>query len=279
MPSTGVIPCRPVRARFRGVRGSVPWANAGSIRFGTNTPCVEVRDPRSDALLVLDAGTGIVGLGDDLVDRPRHIALVLTHYHWDHIQGLPFFQPVFNDGWDVAIWGPTLAAGDAASIGTVFRPPFFTMAYGDLPSVPSLHAIGPGSHIVAGFDIRAMALTHPGGALAYRIRGDAGDFVYATDHEFGVAEVDEALAAFARDALHLVVDAQFTPEEAPAVKGWGHSTWKRAAEFAVDAGAGHLWLFHHKPGRPDDEIERLTSCARAIFPPTDAAAEGVSFDF
>jgi ribonuclease BN (tRNA processing enzyme) len=257
----------------------VPWAGAGSIRFGTNTPSVEVRNEKTDALLVLDAGTGIVALADDLGERPRSIAILLTHYHWDHVQGLPFFQPVFDPGWDLAIWGPALAAGDVRSISTVFRPPFFTMEYGELPSAPRFHTIGAGSQEVAGFDLSAFALTHPGGALGYRIRGDAGDLVYATDHEFGAADVDEGLASFARGAAHVVIDAHFTPEEAAAVKGWGHSTWKRAAEFAAEAGVGHLWLFHHKPGRSDREIEAIESRAREIFPATDAAAEGVSFDF
>jgi phosphoribosyl 1,2-cyclic phosphodiesterase len=263
-----------VRARFRGVRGSVPWASAESIRFGTNTPCIELRDRRNDGLLVLDAGTGLVGLGDDLGEAPGRLSLLLTHYHWDHLNGLPFFQPIFNPGWDIGLWGPAFDTGPGA-IQRVFRPPYFTMSYGDLPSAPTFHEIAAGHSNVAGFDVRALPLSHPGGAFAYRIRGESGDFVYATDHEFGTPTADDALAAFARGAAHVVVDAHFTPDEAPAARGWGHSTWQQAAEFGRAVDAGRLWLFHHKPGRRDDEIDEIVERARGIFPRIDAAAEGI----
>lgn len=249
------------------------------IRFGSNTPCIEVRDSSSDALLVLDAGTGIVGLGDELERTRGFVPIILTHYHWDHVQGLPLFLPLFKPDWDVAIWGPAFPAGDVNSVKRLFQSPYFALSFDELPPQPEIHSIGPGAYDVAGFDVRAQPLTHPGGALAYRIRGDSGDFVYATDHEFGNAAMDEALAFFARGASAFVIDAQFTPEEAPAVKGWGHSTWKAAAEFAAKVGVDRLWLFHHKPGRPDDELDRLVVCARAIFPSTHAASEGTVFEF
>lgn len=263
--------------RFRGVRGSVGWSRSSSVRIGSNTPSLELQDPDNDALLVLDAGTGIVGLGDDLGDRPRPIALVLTHYHWDHVQGLPFFPPIFHRDWHVDLFGPALAAGDVSDIARLFRAPFF--AESGIPQGLSLHSTGAGHESIAGYDISSVSLTHPGGALAYRIRGRTGDLVFATDHEFGDKASDERLAVFSRGATHLVLDAHFTPEEAPAVKGWGHSTWKDAAQFAASVGAGRLWLFHHKPGRSDEEIDRLVESARTIFPASEAAVEGVRVDF
>jgi len=264
-----------MHARFRGVRGSVPWSGLGSARIGSNTPCLELRDPDNDALLVLDAGTGIVGLGNDLGERPRPIAVLLTHYHWDHVQGLPLFSPLFRHDWRVDLFGPEFADGQIGHIARLFCAPYSSAP----PPILSLHATAPGHASIAGYEIRAVNLTHPGGALAYRIRGRTGDLVYATDHEFGDTASDERLAAFARGAAHLVLDAQFTPEEAPGVKGWGHSTWKDAAQFASAAGAGRLWLFHHKPGRSDDDIARIVADARTIFSATDAAIEGEHLDF
>jgi phosphoribosyl 1,2-cyclic phosphodiesterase len=271
-----------MRARFWGVRGSVPWAGRPSVRHGTNTPCIELRDDSGDRL-VLDAGTGLVGLGDTILGAGDEAAgsgvpILLTHYHWDHIQGLPAFAPFFAPGSTVRVIGPTFPSGQVGHLRRLLGPPFCARAFDELPSVPEVEAIAPGRHEVAGFAVSAVELTHPGGAMAYRIRGAAGDLVYATDHEFGNAEVDERLAAFAHGAAMLVSDAHFTPEEEPRVKGWGHGTWARVAEFAARNAVARLWLFHHKPGRSDAALDHIVECARTIFPQTFAAAEGTIVD-
>jgi len=124
----------------------------------------------------------------------------------------------------------------------------------------------------------ALPLNHPGGSLAYRVKGAAGDLVYATDHEFGNPSVDEALEDFARGAAAIVLDAHFTPDERPDHFGWGHSDWRQCAEFAAANAIGRLWLFHHKPGRSDHALEAIRDEARKIFAKTATASEETFFD-
>lgn len=267
-----------MRVRFWGVRGSVPWATSGSIGHGCNTPCVEIRDERSDALLILDAGSGIVGLGEELGQAPRPAPILLSHYHWDHLQGLPFFAPFYQRGWASTIWAPVLRNVDVAWVETIFQSPFFPVPFEHLPSRPMVTLVQPREFEAGGFRIRVQPLTHPGGAFAYRILGQTGDLVYATDHEFGDPAVDDALAAFSKGAAAVILDAHFTPEELASHKGWGHSSWKQCAEFASASGVGHLWLFHHKPGRDDEEMAVIDTRARIVYPATAAASEGHSFE-
>lgn len=268
-----------MRARFWGVRGSVPWATPSSIGHGCNTPCIEVRNERTGGMLVLDAGSGIVGLGEALGGPPRAVPILLTHYHWDHLQGLPFFGTFYQTGWTPTIWAPVLQHIDVAFVDTIFQSPFFPIPVDHLPSRPGVQLIQPGEIEVEGFRIRVQPLTHPGGAFAYRITGDAGDLVYATDHEFGNPEVDEALAAFCSKAHAVILDAHFTPEELPARKGWGHGSWRQCTDFASAVSAGQLWLFHHKPGRNDEELAAIQTQARRLFPATTAAGEGDEISF
>jgi phosphoribosyl 1,2-cyclic phosphodiesterase len=265
--------------QFWGVRGSVPWATPGSIGHGCNTPCVVIRDTTARKALVLDAGSGIVGFSETLDGAPQSVPILLTHFHWDHTQGLPFFAPLYKPGWKPAIWAPRLRAIDLAWVETIFDSPFYPVPYQSLPSKPSVHLVEEGDLEIDGFRIRAMMLRHPGGAFAYRITGTSGDLVYATDHEFGNAAVDTALGEFCHGAAGLILDAHFTPEELTTHQGWGHSSWSQCAEFALKHRVGRLWLFHHKPGRSDVEVSRIEAQARRIFGTTDAAREGVSFEF
>ena len=262
-----------MRIKFWGVRGSVPWATPSTIGHGCNTPCLELSDERTGATLILDAGSGIVGLGTALSGEPRQLPILLTHYHWDHLQGLPFLDQLYRPGWQPQIYAPRFESHDPAWIETIFRSPFFPVPVEKLPNRPGIEVVTAGEMRIGGFDLSAMVLNHPGGALAYRVRGTTGDLVYATDHEFGNPERDEELAHFARGAAAMVLDAHFTPDEIAAHKGWGHSDWRQCAEFAAANDIGGLWLFHHKPGRSDEELVEITAAARRVFPATEAAGE------
>jgi phosphoribosyl 1,2-cyclic phosphodiesterase len=271
-----------MRVRFWGVRGSVPWATPDSIVHGCNTPCLELRDEARGATLILDAGSGLVGLGESLTEArgavPRPVPILLTHYHWDHTQGLPFFSPLYQSGWQPTIWGPALDAVPQAWAETIFQPPYFPMSFDRLPNRPRILRVNPGRMQIEGFDIAALPLNHPGGAYAYRIRGAQGDLVYATDHEFGMPAIDAALADFCRGAAALVADAHFTPEELLHYAGWGHASWQQACEHAAAWNVGRLYLFHHKPGRSDLDMAEIECQSRALFPNTIAAREGLTFD-
>lgn len=263
-----------MQVRFWGVRGSVPWATPSAIGHGCNTPCLQVTDEHTGATLVLDAGSGIVGLGASLEGEPRDLPILLTHYHWDHLQGLPFLAQLYTPGWKPRILAPKFETHDPGWMETIFRSPFFPVPADRLPNRPEIDIIGPGEFEVGGFQVSAIPLNHPGGALSYRIRGMVGDLVYATDHEFGSPEHDVRLAAFASGASAVVLDAHFTPHEIGAYRGWGHSDWRTCAEFAAANDIGSLWLFHHKPGRTDEELVRIQHDARRVFAATEAAAEG-----
>lgn len=267
-----------MRVRFWGVRGSVPWAARQAIGYGCNTPCVELVDEATDERLVLDAGSGIVGLGEALAGSERPIPILLTHYHWDHVQGLPFFAPLYRRGRVPALWAPLVGSYDPAWAQKIFQSPFFPVPFEGLPGPPAVRTIGCGACTIGRFDIRAFNLNHPGGAFAYRIVGSTGDLVYATDHELGDAAVDDALREFIRGAGAVIFDAHFTPAEAAASRGRGHSTWHAATEFCASAGVGHAWLFHHKPGRSDAELAEIQANARRILERTTAAREGDVFE-
>jgi phosphoribosyl 1,2-cyclic phosphodiesterase len=267
-----------MRVRFWGVRGSVPFATAGSIGHGCNTPCLELTDEASGRRLILDAGSGIVGAGESLDASIVGVPIILTHYHWDHVQGLPFFAPLYRPGTAPTVWAPALGR-TFVDLETMFESPFFPVPYDRLPSRPAIHMIAGVNAIVTinGFQVSAQRLNHPGGSLAYRIQGTAGDLVYATDHEFGEPMIDEALLSFSEGAAAIVLDAHFTPDELPAHKGWGHGDWAQCARFAEACRAGHLWLFHHRPGRTDEAVDAIEAGARLLFPHTDAASEGDEF--
>lgn len=264
--------------RFWGVRGSVPWATTAAMEHGCNTPCVEVRDDRTGAYLVLDGGSGLVGLSETFAGEPHPTPVLLSHYHWDHTQGLPFFGPLYSPGWTPEIVAPDFSVVPREWVSSLFEAPNFPVPFNTLPNQPQTRFIGSDPLEIGGFKVSVQSLTHPGGAFAYRVHGRNGDLCYVTDHEFGDPVVDAQLKDFCRDCAAIISDAHFTPDELPRHKGWGHASWKQCAEFAASCGARHLWLFHHKPGRTDAELRAIVSEARRVFAATTAAAEGVAFE-
>src|SRR5258708_261153 len=164
-----------MRVRFRGVRGSVPWSVPEGIIHGCNTPCIEIHDERPGGILVLDAGSGIVGVHLRLLAKdPRPVSLVLTHYHWDHLLGLPFFAALYQPGCALSIHTPTLESHDPHWLDTIFKSPFFPVPYQHLPNKPQVRMVQEGQLRVPGFEIHALHLNHPLGCLAYRIKVTTG---------------------------------------------------------------------------------------------------------
>ncbi len=269
-----------MRIKFWGVRGSIASPGPDTAGVGGNTSCVEVRC--GDARLVLDAGTGVRRLGDSLLGQgPIEATFLLSHLHWDHIQGLPFFVPAYLPSTKLQIVG---SGGGVASLGAVLAgqmtAPVFPVRLDELGADIRLREVRGGESFAVGeARVRAVRGNHPGGVLAYRIDHGGRSVVYATDIEH-YACVDPALRALAEGADVLIYDSQYTPEEyrgdgGRSRVGWGHSTYVAGAELARAAGVGQYVLFHHDPQRGDAGVVELEGRARELFPGSVAAREGM----
>jgi phosphoribosyl 1,2-cyclic phosphodiesterase len=267
------------RLQFWGTRGSIPSPGPTTVRYGGNTPCVEVRTS-TGWLIVLDAGTGIRELGRSLIERangaPIRGDIFLTHAHWDHIQGIPFFRPIFQRGNHFTIWGakslePTL---DRVVRGQM-SPVVFPVPFEQLGATIDFRELAEGRRTVNGYEVCAFAVRHPGGALGYRFAeaGNGGPaLVYISDNELGPGATYDTRAGWRRDLVEfvrgarvLVHDTTYTADEYKEHGGWGHSTYDDAVELALDGGVETLVLFHHKPERTDEEVdERLADCRRLV---------------
>jgi phosphoribosyl 1,2-cyclic phosphodiesterase len=269
-----------LRVRFWGTRGSIPSPGAQTVRYGGNTPCVEVRTD-DGWLIILDAGTGIRELGRSLVERSNGAGIkgdiFLTHAHWDHIQGIPFFAPIFGRGNHFTIWGSQSLEG---SVDKVVRdqmsPVVFPVTFEELDATIDFKGLPEGTLTDGnGYQVTALAVQHPGGALGYRLQeagGRSGALVYVSDNELaphprygGSGDFRDRMVTFARGAAVLVHDTMYTTEEYNHHQGWGHSTYAQVVDLAVDAGVETLVLFHHEPRRTDDQIEQcLAACQQQV---------------
>jgi phosphoribosyl 1,2-cyclic phosphodiesterase len=270
-----------MRITFYGVRGSIASPGPDTAGVGGNTSCVDIQCGSTQ--LVLDAGTGLRRLGERMATegRPVDATLLLSHLHWDHIQGLPFFVPAYLPSTRLGVVGP---AGGPMSLGEALAhqmtAPVFPVRYGELGARIELREVRPGASFDVGeARVTAARLNHPGGVLAYRIDHDGRSVVHATDTEH-YACIDPALRALADGADVLVYDAQYTPEEYRGDRGrskvgWGHSTYVAGAEVARAAGVGQLVLFHHDPSRDDAGVAEVEERARGLFAATVAAREGL----
>lgn len=260
--------------RFLGVRGSIPTPGA-AFSAGGNTACLEVT--AGDTRIILDAGTGLKLLGDErMAAGPRASTILLSHLHWDHVCGLPFFTPIYVPGHRVEIAsGPNGELPLDAAIRSLFRAPFFPVDFDDLGGAVTTRELRPNDRFAIGDITVTMAkLNHPDPVYGFRLEHGGRAIVYATDTEH-FACVDPALARLAAGADILIYDAQYTPDEYPGKVGWGHSTWEAGAALARAAGVGQLVLFHHDPGRTDAQLAALEAAAAAALPGTVAAREGM----
>lgn len=284
------------RITIWGARGSIPTPGPQTARYGGNTPCltVETDGEAGPHLVVLDAGTGIRPAGRALVEArqgPLVVDLLVSHTHWDHIQGLPFFAPLFDERSEVRIWGPKQGPVDLERIlREQMNPVVFPVPLEQLDATLTVTHVEPGGFEVGGFGVRAMPLRHPGTTFAYRLvpRGGGPSLVYVTDNELGSGGSYQVgpgwradLIAFAGGADVLIHDAMFTVQELERHRGWGHSSHAEAVTLAAEAGVKKLVLFHHKPERHDAGMDALVAEARTLAAgvarslAVEAAVEGV----
>jgi len=259
-----------VRVTLWGTRGSIAAPGPETIRYGGNTSCVEVRGKRN-GLVVLDAGTGIQRLGAVERSRRGRIDLLLTHLHMDHIQGLGFFEPLYEPGREIHVWGPPSPTLDLRTrLARYLSPPLFPVRLRDLPCRLALHNVPSERFEVAGLEVEAELVCHPGSTVGYRISEGGRSVAYLPDHEptLGVRDFPGRPAwtsgfDLASGADLLIHDAQYTAEEYRERIGWGHSAIPDALAFAALAGAGRFVPFHHDPTHDDAMLDRIDSSVRA----------------
>lgn len=252
--------------RFWGTRGSIPVPGPSTLRYGGNTPCCEVRS-KSGHIIIIDAGTGITQAGKALMkegfdQKPLHATLLLTHTHWDHIQGFPFFAPLFcsDHQWD--IFGPKHSQRSLEQLLAGQLVPAFSPleSLRSLKAKLSFHEIGEGEWQIGSLTIKQVFVPHTTITLCYRFEEDGKALVFATDIEY---MGEEAEAQKKRMEKHfggaevLIHDGMFSDEDYPRFKGWGHATTGDCLEIARRSGNAKLYIYHHDPNRDDDSLESL----------------------
>jgi phosphoribosyl 1,2-cyclic phosphodiesterase len=257
-----------ITVRFWGVRGSIARASRDTIGYGGNTPCVEVRVGGTEHLFVWDAGTGIRELGRALgAGAPIRGYLCFSHFHWDHIQGLPFFEPAYAAQNHFGLVGPAQLTADILQILSMqMTPVYFPLSLDQFRATLSLQEIGEGPLTLGGVQFETLSTLHGGCTLAYRLLHGGKRVIYAPDNELPLgwkaaggeaARKAERFLEFFREADLLIHDGQYTPEELERRPGWGHSAWTDVQDLAIAAGVKRLVLFHHDPDHSDAALDAI----------------------
>ena len=282
MPSASASP---VRIKFWGTRGSIAVPGDATVRYGGNTTCVTVR--ANDEIIVLDAGSGIRPLGIDLEKefgtQPIKLSLLVTHAHWDHIQGLPFFKPAYDSKNEISIFGfDETGATFRQILAEPMKSPFFPIAMRELSGKIVIKKLNEMTFSVGTVQVCAAFVNHPGGCAGYRLNTSAGSVAFLPDHEpyefflhsprANNMSPEQAKKTAANDRtglvqfLHgsdiLILDAQYTDEEYEKYIGWGHGSVSSAVSLALDAEVHRLVLFHHDPNHDDQMVDKMVKEAR-----------------
>lgn len=264
--------------RFWGVRGSIACPGPATQRYGGNTPCVEVRC--GGRLMILDAGTGLRELGNELGRDGGAIDadIFLTHCHYDHVEGIPFFAPFYQPQNRFRIWAGNLLP-DFRLRGVVqdmMREPLFPIGVDMFQAKVEFCDFNAGEPVApgGGVIVRTVPLDHPGGATGFRIEYGGRSVAYITDNEGRREDRDKPMVDFAKNADLVIYDTTYTEDEIDEKKGWGHSTWRDGMRLADAAGVKTFCLFHHAPEHDDAKMDAQLAEARAARPGTIAAMEG-----
>jgi len=264
--------------KFWGVRGSIPTPGPGTVRYGGNTSCVELR--AGGEHIIFDAGSGIRPLGLALLAEKRdlNLNLLLTHTHWDHIQGFPFFVPAYQARHRIHIMGYEGAMHDLqTTLAGQMENPYFPVSLAQMPGNIIIEELQSSEFKLGPLTVRSCKTKHPGVTVGYRVDAAEGSVCYVPDHESTPAENWKAVDELIAGADVLMLDSQYTAEEYPSKKGWGHGCLDDVVRVARDAGVKRLFLFHHDPSHDDAFLDRMLDYARKLAGPeliVDAAKEG-----
>jgi phosphoribosyl 1,2-cyclic phosphodiesterase len=276
--------------RYWGTRGSIPTPGGTTVRYGGNTSCVEIR--ADNVRIVLDAGTGIRPLGEWLRGSadPKRASIFLTHFHWDHVQGFPFFTPAYDPEFKLRIFGPTQ---DGLDLETLIRkqmgPISFPIPFESLTADLAFHPMNGGSWAGGEVQVHALRVRHTCFTVGYRVEAFGRSVVFVPDNELKGGNYpvgtgwEEAFLAFVSGADLLIHDSTYTDQEYSAKEGWGHSTFRQSMDLAERAGVSTLHFFHHSPHRSDDELDVIVKemkdevAASGLGLEVEAAAENRDF--
>ncbi|MEA3307079.1 MAG: MBL fold metallo-hydrolase [Elusimicrobiota bacterium] len=267
-----------MKIKFWGARGSITVCGKDYLKYGGDTTCVEIRSKKGD-LIIIDAGTGIRNLGKQLIkEGTKSFNMLFTHSHWDHIMGFPFFAPIYRKSTKIVLRGCSFCAESIKEVLTkTMRPPGFPVKFEEISASFEYRSVPAEKFEIGGIKITPIELSHPNFGLGYRFEEDEKSFVFLTDNELGFshpgAKKFEDYVAFCAGADLLVHDAEYTEEEYPKKKTWGHSTNKQALNLALKAKVKTLGFTHHNQDRIDIEVDKMVDSCKA-----DSKAEGIDLD-
>jgi phosphoribosyl 1,2-cyclic phosphodiesterase len=272
-----------MRVKFWGVRGSTPTPQPENMRYGGNTSCVEVR--LGDQIFIFDCGTGFRVLGHELekefANKPFAAHVFVSHFHWDHIQGMPFFRPLYENTGNQFVFHSSARTRRLEQVmAEQMAAPYFPVDLARMKAKRHFYEIENGClEMGDGVTLKTAYLNHPQGCLGFRLETKDGILVYATDNEPGDIHFDKNVRKLAEGADILIYDAQYLPEEyAARRRGWGHSHWREAVNVVMESGAKELILYHHDPEHTDAIVDKVVTDARNYYPKVRAAAEGMEIE-
>jgi len=255
--------------RCWGARGSIAVSGESYLKYGGDTPCIEIRTA-DDRIVIIDAGSGIRRLGNRLIAEGRtDFAMIFTHAHWDHLMGFPFFKPIYRRDARIAMYGcPFCRESVRDMISRIMAPPNFPVSYDDILADITYQESCGEAFSIGDLRVTSVPLSHPNQGMGYRFEEKGTSFVFLTDNELSYRHPGgaafEDYVAFSRKADLLIHDAEFRPGDYPQTRTWGHSVFTDALRLALDAGVSRFGLFHHNQDRTDRDMDGMVAECREI---------------